>query len=153
MHKFRAALILGACLAFAPAAFAIPFSIEIKSSELAAGGGVWSLSGPTSASDSWEVGFGDTYNGSAEIAAGSYTWNISGLGVGLGTISWTLYLYGQQIYSGHDSGLLAFIVGDSFTVGGVAARPTAVSEPGTLVLLGAGLLAMAVSLRRKRSLA
>ena len=150
MLRMRETLVLVASLLVAPSAFAIPFSIEITSSNYAAGAGKWSLNGPTSVADDWSVGFRDSYSGGADLAAGEYLWNISGLGVGVGSISWSLYLNGSKIYSGSDSGLLAFIVGDSFSVG-TARRPVAVSEPGTLVLLGAGLLAMALSLRRKRA--
>lgn len=148
MLKMFRTLAVMCALGAAPSAFAIPFGIQITASPYVAGGGSWSLSGPTSASDVWAVGFGGSYSGGADVVAGQYTWNLFGGGVGLGSISWVLTLGGQQIYSGQDSGFLAFLVSDTEGIK-VGPAATSVPAPGALILLGSGLLGVAFSLRRR----
>lgn len=149
MMKVLRTLSIACSLGTASAAFALPFGIQITSSPNAAGLGVWSLSGPSSAAETWAVDFGGTYSSGADVVAGEYTWSLFGGAIGVGSVSWTLTLNGEHIYSGSDNGHLAFLVSDST---GVRVSPvvTSVPEPGILVLMGTGLLGMALSVRRAR---
>jgi hypothetical protein len=77
-------------LGMAQAAVVIPFAIEITSSPYAAGFGAWSLNGPTSTTQGWAVDAGSTYSSGADAVAGEYTWSLSGIAGGIGSISWAL---------------------------------------------------------------
>jgi hypothetical protein len=151
MIKILRSLALIASLVAAPSAFAIPFSVNISSDFFAGGEGTWSLSGPTSAAGSFDVNFLNPYTANRDISAGSYTWSIGGDGGGLGSVYWRIYLAGSQIYAGGDGGFLNFDIKDSTTF---SVRPpvSQVPEPTTLTLLGMGVLALGVSLRRKTAL-
>lgn len=146
INKLKALVLVG-CMALAPAAFAIPFSITFNSSA-AGGSGTWGLSGPTAASGSFSLGLFDSETDSANIAAGLYSWNVTGSGIGfpLSGISWVLRVNGNQVDSGGDGTILGgrFRIDDS-------GRFTAVPEPGTLALLGLGLLGIGLSVRRRQT--
>lgn len=106
-------------------------------------GGAWNLSGPTDHSDSWGAVFGSNNEWwNLDIDAGSYDWTIWGGGL-LASASWSLYLDGNLIHSGHDGGL-AFRVYDNHEFDVVS-----VPEPGTLGLLGLALLGIGFATRRR----
>lgn len=149
MQKTLRAVALVCFLAGPPSAFAIPFAVEITSSSYAAGLGTWSLTGPTSTADTWIVGFNDSYSGGADVVTGDYLWSLFGGGIGFGAISWGVFLDGQQIYAGSDGGFLAFYIGDSTQLS-VVSNVASVPEPGTLLLIGTGLLGLAISPRLMR---
>lgn len=148
MKTLRIAAV-AASLAITPSVFAIPFGIEITSTPLAAGLGTWSLNGPTSVGGVWAVDFGGSYSASADVLAGDYTWSLLGGAVGVGTVAWTLSLNGLEIYQGSDSGWIAFKVSDKESIE-ILPPISSVPEPGTLVLLGTGLLGVAFSLRKRQ---
>src|SRR5688572_32285906 len=106
MNKLRALALTGLLALAAPSAYAIPFGVDILSIGLA--GGSWSLSGPTDLSDDWFVAYSNDF----EIDPGSYTWNISGGGIGFA--GWRLTLDGETIYSGHTHNLF-FRIRDDYS--------------------------------------
>jgi hypothetical protein len=153
INKLKGLVLVG-CLALAPSAFAIPFSVTVTSSALAWGDGSWSLTaGPTPVSHNWTVGFGSSDSAGADISPGVYSWSITDGATDsgnlfYGTISWTLFLAGSQYYSGSDSGFFTIDVRDSTRV--EVSPSTPVPEPGTLALLGLGLLGIGLSVRRRQ---
>jgi hypothetical protein len=144
-------LALIGCLVAAQSASAIPMKFEITSSANAAAAGAWTLSGPTADGGLWAVGPGGYFTDGADIGPGEYTWSIQGLGGawGYGQISWSLFLGTALLDTGSDSGDWIIKVFDTsnFEVG----RANRVPEPGTLSLLGLGLVAVGFSVRRRRA--
>lgn len=62
-------------------------------------------------------------------------------------MAWNFYnVYGHQTYSDKDAQLYAWAVRD----GDISAPPSPVSSPGSLLLLGAGLIGTAVASRKKK---
>lgn len=136
MNKLRALALTGLLALAAPSAYAIPFGVNIAG----LGGGDWTLSGPTHLADDWAFVYSEEF----EIDPGTYTWNISGGGIG--GAAWSLTLNDETIYTGHTLGLFFRIRDDhSFeAIGG-----TNVPEPATLSLLGLALAGLGFSLRRR----
>lgn len=138
------------CGIAAQSASAIPLQIDITSTANASAAGLWTLTGPTVDGGLWAVGPGGSYSDTANVGTGDYTWTIAGAGVNLGddagVISWTLSFAGSQI-SGSATGdwLIKVLDQTKFEVG----RPVSVPEPGTLSLLGLGLVGVALSVRRR----
>jgi hypothetical protein len=145
INKLRALVLVG-CMALAPAAFAIPFSITISSTGLASGSGGWVLNGPTNTFGNFNLGPFQSTTANRNILAGLYSWNIGGSGSALlSGIAWTLRVNGGVVDSGFDGAFAgAFRIDDS-------GRFTAVPEPGTLALLGLGLLGIGLSVRRRQT--
>ena len=140
INKLRGLVLVG-CLALAPAAFAIPFSITISS----VGGytsGNWSLSGATNTGGSFAFPIAGSTTANRDINAGLHTWGIGGTGYFAG-VSWILRVNGNVVGAGADAGGWAFRIDDR-------GQFTAVPEPGTLALLGLGLLGIGFSVRRRQ---
>jgi hypothetical protein len=144
INKLKALVLVG-CMALAPAAFAIPFSITFNSG-LASGSGNWGLSGATTTGGSFNLGALDSETDTANINAGLHSWFVSGSGSAFFSgISWVLRVNGDVVGSGSDGAALGhFRIDDS-------GRFTAVPEPGTLALLGLGLLGIGFSVRRRQT--
>ena len=146
INKLKALVLVG-CMALAPAAFAIPFSITFGSSA-AGGSGTWGLSGPTTTGGSFSLGLFDSETDYADIGAGVYSWSVSGSGAGfpLSGIAWVLRVNGNGV----GGGLAGTIFGGRFAISDDG-RFAAVPEPGTLALLGLGLLGIGFSVRRRQT--
>jgi hypothetical protein len=135
---------LAAILAVATStAYAIPLTLDVTSSGFSTASGDWSLTGPTSATSS----FTTDYHTAFDILQGSYLFEISAFQAGFGTTSWLLNVGGITV-GGESHGV--FIL-SAFDDGVRFATATAVPEPGTLGLLGAGLVGLGLLRRRKAS--
>lgn len=144
MKKLRG-IFLAACLILASTtASAIPIPIEVEIKGSAFSYGAWGLFGPTFLSDRWG-GFGrggGTYSYSGHIAEGTYGFLIGG-NTGRRGVRWRVTV-GTEVFTGGKHGEFKyFLRGGHFTA-------TKVPEPGTLAVLGIGLLGMGLARRRKR---
>jgi len=143
INKLKALVLVG-CLGLAPSAFAIPFALNVTGGALTGLSGTWSLSGPTSAGGSFNLGTFGSYTANRDIGAGSYTWAIgSGPEWGGGAV-WTLFVNNARVDGGAAAALGYFRISDR-------GEFTAVPEPGTLALLGLGLLGIGFSVRRRQT--
>jgi hypothetical protein len=158
INKLKTLVAIG-CLALAPAAFAIPFSIKIETSNASAWG-TWGLSGPggynTGSAFNLAPNTSVTHNRDL-VVSGLYSWNINGDGDSNGWFQgagWTVFLNGTEVGDGVDGTLWwkgAFEIDGDGRFRVVAPPPAAVSEPGTLALLGLGLLGIGFSVRRRQT--
>lgn len=144
---FRSLLV--ACFAFgANIAAAIPLQVNVSTLALGGSAGEWRLTGVTDAQDSWAHLFADSDSWNLDIDPGTYKWSITGLGVGLAGVSWSLVLDNVTVFSGKGAGLGIFKISDKAKF-----EVVPVPEPATLTLLGLGLGVIGFATRRRSRVA